>query len=151
MTVGLDLIGGSISGADSLDRSGYIIAGARIPSVTIGGSIVSGIDNSTGALTNNATIRSGADLGALSVAGSLIGNRTAAGDSPVIISALGRAGLPPGAPSDLTIGSVTIRGSVESRAFSPATTPLSRRSMAARRSAASRWAAHGSPAASPPG
>lgn len=106
-----DLTGGGIVGSASLDRSGVIKSNGRIASVRIGGSIISGIDNSTGALTNNATIRAIDDIGSLVVKGGLIGNVTASGDSPVVISARGQA--VPGATTDLAIGNITVGGRVE--------------------------------------
>ena len=111
--IGHDLIGGSITGSASLSSSGEIeTLSGRITSVTIGGSIISGTDASSGALTKNATIRAAKDIGSLTVKGSLIGNVTAEGASPVIISASGQAALP-GAKTDLAIGRVSIGGSVE--------------------------------------
>jgi hypothetical protein len=122
-----NLIGGSITGSASLDNSGVITSeGGRIASVTIGGSIISGIDESTGTLTDNATIRAANDIGSLTVAGSLIGNVTANGASPVIITASGQAVQ--GATTDLAIGKISIGGRVEYAdilaGYDPNLTPL---------------------------
>ena len=113
VTIGRDFTGGSITGSDSLDRSGYITSTTgRISGVSIGGSIISGIDNSSGALTRNASIRAANDIGSLYVGGSLIGNDvTGNGASPVVISARGQ--LTPSATSDLAIGPITVVGRVE--------------------------------------
>jgi hypothetical protein len=112
VNIGQNLIGGSISGgAASLDETGYIESSHRIANVTIGGSIIAGSDGSTGGgLTKNASIRAGDDIGAIVVKGSLIGNVTAGGASPVIISARGQAS--PGAVNT-AIGTITIGGRVE--------------------------------------
>lgn len=104
------LIGSSVTGSDSLTATGEIV-GRHIGTAFIGGSIISGIDNSTGSLTDNAGIRASQDIGSLVVAGSLIGNTTALGDTPVIISGEGQAS--PTATSDIAIGSITIGGQVE--------------------------------------
>ncbi|MHA3770754.1 beta strand repeat-containing protein [Verrucomicrobiota bacterium sgz303538] len=110
--IGGDLLGSSIAGtAASLDSTGYI-QGGRIAAVSIGGSVISGIDDSTGgALTKNASIRSADDIGTISVKGDIIGNATANGVSPVIISAGGQA--TPTGTSDIAIGKISIGGSVE--------------------------------------
>src|SRR5262249_30902645 len=76
-----------------------------------GGSIIAGIDTSLGgSLLESASIRADHDIGAILVKGSLIGNLTANGVSPVIISARGQA-----APGTINsaIGTITIRGPVE--------------------------------------
>ncbi len=113
VTIGQDFTGASITGMDSLDRSGYITSTTgRISGVSIGGSIISGIDNSSGALTRNASIRAANDIGFLYVGGSVIGNDvTGNGASPVVISARGQ--LTPSATSDLAIGPITVGGVVE--------------------------------------
>jgi hypothetical protein len=111
VNIGHNVIGGSITGADSLDSSAVIASHGRISSVTIGGSIISGTDTSSGALTMNATIRAINDIGSLTVKGSLIGNASPEGDSPVIIQARGQA--VPGTTTDVAIGKVTIGGRVE--------------------------------------
>ena len=107
VTIGHDFTSGSITGADSLDRSGFIeSATGRIASVTIGGSIIAGIDASTGALTRSATIRAANDIGALTVKSSLIGHGdTGTGASPVVISARGKLMQ---TATDLAIGSITV-------------------------------------------
>ena len=107
VTIGHDFTGGSITGSDSLDRSGFIESAAgRIASVTIGGSIISGVDSSSGALTRSATIRAANDIGALTVKGSLIGHGdTGTGASPVVISARGKLVQ---TTTDLAIGSITV-------------------------------------------
>jgi hypothetical protein len=111
--IGRDLLGGSIAGmTGNLDATGYLESTGRLASVNIGGSIIAGSDDSTGgALTKNASIRAGKDLGALVVKGSLIGNVTANGATPVILSARGEAA--PTATRDLAIGKINIGGSVE--------------------------------------
>jgi hypothetical protein len=107
------IVGASIVGtAANLDSSGYIESGQRIERITVGGSIISGVDNSTvGMLTKNGTIRATDDIGSLVVKRGLIGNVTADGESPVIISARGQAGNTDA--NDLAINKVAIGGSVE--------------------------------------
>lgn len=113
VTIGRDLQGGSISGAQaSLLDSGAIIADGHLGSVTIGGSVRAGIDNSSGgALLESATIRAGRDIGSLTVKGSLAGNHTGTDLSLVTISAL--AAVTPGDKTDLAIGKISITGRVE--------------------------------------
>jgi hypothetical protein len=111
VAIGNDFIGGSITGAASLDNSGVIESGGRLSGVSVGGSIISGIDNSSGTLTSNATIRAGNDISSLVVKGGLVGNATASGTSPVVISARGQAVQ--GATTDLAIGKIRIGGRVE--------------------------------------
>jgi hypothetical protein len=108
-----DLIGGSISGTQaSLFDSGYI-AGNRIASVFVGGSIIAGLDDSTaGALFKNASIRVNDDIGAITVKGSLVGRTNDRGDSMVIIQARGQKTLLPDAASDTAIGRLNIGGEV---------------------------------------
>jgi hypothetical protein len=106
-----DLIGGSVTGAASLEDTGIIFNHAgHIASITIGGSIISGIDTSSGFLHESGTIRAGEDIGSLTVKGSLIGN-SIGDDSPVIITAVGSA--TPTATVNLAIGKITIGGRVE--------------------------------------
>jgi hypothetical protein len=111
--IGGDVRGGSISGTmATLDATGFLRSDHRIGGVSIGGSIVSGIDNSAvGELTRNATIRAGDDIGSLTVKGCLLGNVTANGASPVIISARGQTAST--ATSDVAIGKINIGGLVE--------------------------------------
>ena len=105
--IGGDLSGSSIFGEASLDRTGYI-QGARIASVTIGGSVSTGFDLSTGTLTKNGSIRAVNDIGPVVVEGDLHGSAPAVS---VIISARGQ--LAPGATTDLAIARVTVGGEVE--------------------------------------
>jgi hypothetical protein len=112
--VGGDITGGSIGGTTGdLTASGFIESAAgRIASVSVGGSIVSGTDASTGGgLVNNASIRAHNDIGSVIVGGSLLGNLSADGDSPVVLSARGQAVQ--GATTDLAIGTIHIGGRVE--------------------------------------
>jgi hypothetical protein len=111
--IGHDLVGGSVSGAESSDATGFIqSSGGRIAGITIGGSIVAGFDHSTGSLTSNASVRAGNDIGSLTVKGSVIGHPdTGNGASPVIISARGQEFPQPGI--DLAIGKITIGGNIE--------------------------------------
>jgi hypothetical protein len=112
--IGGDLRGGSISGTEPDHPGSGAIVADRIASVSIGGSVVAGTDTSTaGALLLNASIRAMADLGPVMVRGSLVGNRTADGDSPVVIAARGQTALAPGATTDLAIKSLTVGGRVE--------------------------------------
>jgi hypothetical protein len=108
--LGGSLVGGSVAGSDSLDSTGEIV-GTHFGSVLIGGSIVSGTDSSTGSLTNNAGIRASENIGSLVVVGGIVGNESAGGNSPVIISAVGQAH--PSATHDQAIGSIRIGGQVD--------------------------------------
>ncbi len=109
--IGHNLRGGSpTNGGDpSIHGSGYI-EGARIASITIGGSIIAGFDfNNADAPTKNASIRARDDIGSLTVKGSLVGN-TNGDDVNVIISARGQRGLGPTATTDVAIGKISIGG-----------------------------------------
>src|SRR5439155_1701118 len=99
------------TGADSIGTSGLILSGGRIAGVTIGGSIISGIDDSSGSLNYNASIRAHNDIGSLTVKGGLIGNVTAKGASPVIISARGQEF--PSLGVNLAIGRISVGERVE--------------------------------------
>lgn len=106
-----DLRGGTpLNGANpSIDGSGYI-EGARIASISIGGSIVAGRDFNPGdAPTKNASIRAHDDIGSLTVKGSLLGN-TNGDDVNVIISARGQRDLGATATTDVAIGKINIGG-----------------------------------------
>ena len=113
VSIAHDFLGGSIPGqSGSLFSAGSITSLDRIGSVFVGGSIISGTDASAGGdLSRNASIRAGADIGSLTVRGGIIGSISAGGDSPVIISAVGRA--TPGATTDFAFGSITVGGRVE--------------------------------------
>ena len=92
--------------------SGYI-AGNRIASVFIGGSIIAGLDDSTvGSLTKDASIRVNDDIGPISVKGSLVGRTNDHGDSMVIIQARGQNTLPANPTADIAIASLTVGGEV---------------------------------------
>jgi hypothetical protein len=104
LSIGGDLRGGSVTGTESSDRSGYI-QGQRISSVFVGGSIISGSNTGTGTLTRSGSIRAQNDLGPITVHGSLLGNST----NPVIISARGQA-VP--TTTDVAISRLTVGGKV---------------------------------------
>ena len=106
-----NVIGGSVSNTGALGASGYVESHGRIVNVLIGGSMISGVDLSASVdLFANASIRATTDIPTFTVKGSLIGNTTANGISPVIISA--------DAEEDhhlfsFAIGKFTVNGSVE--------------------------------------
>jgi hypothetical protein len=119
--IGLDLVGGSVSGSSpQLDRSGFIETEAgRIVSVTIGGSVRAGIDNTTfgGHLLRNAAIAAGNDftghdIGAITVGDSVVGSVGVTGNiTRVAFTARGQAA--PTATKDVAIGKLTIGGRAE--------------------------------------
>jgi cytoskeletal protein CcmA (bactofilin family) len=106
-----DVLGGSARGA-SVSYTGYI-EGDRIKSIFIGGSIVSGSDNDFAGITldGSGSIRANVDIGSITVKGNLTGNLTE-DESNVVISARGQPGLSATAKTDLTIGKITIGGSM---------------------------------------
>lgn len=111
LTVGGDVIGGSISGIDSLENSGGIFV-TSADKITIGGSIVAGFDASTGTLTHSGAIIAGdiassspSHIGSLTINGSIVGNSTHA----VVISALGPNPEPtPTSILNLAIGQLNV-------------------------------------------
>jgi hypothetical protein len=99
------LIGGN-SGADDLLRSGGILSGGRIASVTIGGSIVAGIPGGIGRVFQSARISADNDIGSLTVKGNIIGTAQAS----ITISARGQAVQ---TATDLAFGSIKVGGRIE--------------------------------------
>jgi len=111
VTVGGSVIGGSVSGTQSLANSGYIF-GEQITSVTITGSVIAGTNAGKGKLTNSGAIRATYDIGAITV-GNLVGNST----NPVVISARGQnpstfAATP---ATDVAIASITVGSDVNNK------------------------------------
>ena len=106
LTIQGSLVGGSVSGVDTLFRSGVVEAD-RISTITIGGSIVSGTDDTTGAFGANGAILVKNDIGTLTIKGSIIGNST----NPALITARGQAATV--GTTDLAIGKLTVNGRVE--------------------------------------
>jgi hypothetical protein len=103
-TIGGSIIGSS-SGSTLLTNTGYIQADG-IGTMTVTGTLTSGTAGSGGIDTSGA-IRSTVAIGSITV-GSLVGNAT----NPAIISAVGKANLASNATSDLTIGTLTVKGAV---------------------------------------
>jgi hypothetical protein len=104
VSIGGNLMGGSVSGADSSDSTGYIY-GQSIASVFIGGSIISGKNTGTGTLTGSGSIQAAFDIGQITVNGSLVGNLAV----PVIISARGQ--MSP-TTTDVAIAGLSVGGNV---------------------------------------
>ena len=102
-----DLVGGSITGNESLLDSGAIVGSAI--RVTIKGSIIAGTDESTGSILRSAGIFSGTHIESINIGGSLLGNDSA----PVQIIAQGQS-MKPTTGVDLAIGSITVGGDVKS-------------------------------------
>jgi hypothetical protein len=101
------LIGGSISGADSLNGSGLIRCIGRIASISIAGSLIPGMDNSTGTLRRSGVIFAGDDIGTLRIGGDIIGNET----NPALIVARGQE-VKPATGFDLAFGNISVGGDV---------------------------------------
>jgi hypothetical protein len=97
-----NLLGGSVSGHQSLAGSGFIF-GARITSVSITGSVIAGQNTGTGRLTDSGAISAIYDIGPITV-GSLVGNSK----NPVVISARGQQSP---TTTDLAIASITVGSS----------------------------------------
>ena len=106
IAIGGDLVGGSATGATSLNQSGIVIAG-RVASFSLGGSLIAGTDNTSGFFQENGAVRVANDVGTVLIKGSIIGNAT----NPAIISARGKA--TPTATADVAIGSLRVLGRVE--------------------------------------
>jgi hypothetical protein len=96
-------ITGSSSGATMLTNTGYVQA-SGIGAMVVGGALTAGTAGS-GGLDTSGAIRSTAAIRSITV-GSLVGNAT----NPAIISAVGQANLALNATSDVTIGTVTVKG-----------------------------------------
>lgn len=138
-----NLVGGSISGTDSLSGSGKIEA-TRIGKLTIGGSIFAGTDNSTGALQKSGGIFVHNDIGSVSIKGSLIGSA----ESPAAIVARGQQG--PAAGSDVALGGLTVGGNVQNAlilagydgaAANPLTAPVNGNAQIGKVSVGKHWVA----------
>jgi hypothetical protein len=113
IVIGGDLIGGSVTGSASLDRSGAIQAD-DVGSISIGGSIFAGRHDSTGLLseTNGGITTDG--LGSLTVKGRIVGNET----RRVFISV---GGITEATPIP-ALRSITVGGNVEHAVIEAGTT-----------------------------
>jgi hypothetical protein len=108
VTIGGDLIGGSITGSTTLDNSGSISAIGHLGSVLIKGSIIAGSNSGSGKLVGSAAIMSvDADIGSITVMHDIVGNSTGI----VQISAEGQSPKP-GSGTDVAIGTLTVGGNV---------------------------------------
>jgi len=113
-TLGLVTIKGSLIGssldlaaADDLENTGYI-TGPKMTGVSVKNDIVAGEDLSVAFdLINNASIRASKNIGTLVVGGSILGNA----ETRVLITAE-TAVVPTNFTSNVTIGSVSVAGSV---------------------------------------
>jgi hypothetical protein len=106
ISIGHDLLGGSITGNASLEDSGLIFSEGRIASVTIGKSLIAGADMSTGALTRCGAIVAGS-LGPVKIGVGIVGSAA----NPALIIAKGLA-VNPATGFDLAIASLTVKGDV---------------------------------------
>lgn len=98
--------GGDLSGATSINNTGYVQA-LQIGDLTVKGSVIAGNDTGGGNLVFSGAILAGFDIHKLRVGGSLVGNTTHA----VTIAAAGA--FDPTPTTDYAIGAISIQGRVE--------------------------------------
>lgn len=106
MTVNGNIVGGNASGSQDLNWSGGI-AGGRILTLVLNGSLIAGRDTTTGTYSLSGFIGAQDDIVNATIKGHLKGNST----NPAIIVARGQA--TPTATTDVAIGTLTVNGRAE--------------------------------------
>jgi hypothetical protein len=76
------VVGGSVAGSDSLDRSGFIDAN-QIATLMVKGSVIAGENTGSGTLAHSGSITVNRDFGNVTIMGSTVGNDS----NPVVLSA----------------------------------------------------------------